>query len=437
MPLVDRVHTEGAADTDLNRYVILGNGPAGTSALLAIREVDPKGEIVIVSPEVERYYSKILLTYWIAGKSKFRDIFLVDEGFYERNRVKCMFGVSATRVDTISREVELSNGERLTYDSLLLAMGSSPQAPDIPGTELPGVYYLRTLADAKKISQAASDSRRGVVIGGGLVSIKTIEALLARGVEVLLVVSSKRLLSQITAPEDSKITLNMFRTPGLHIRLNCDVEEIEGYERVEGVRLSTGEVFDCDMVVVGKGVTPNVSCIRDTEIQQGTGILVSDMMETSVRSIYAAGDIAEGYDIARGRPWVNALWSSAVWQGRIAGYNMAGRRIAYLGDVALNSVSFGEKCLITLGKTRPENGDEVVTFSDECRQEYRRLVFSDGRLVGAVISGPSAEASGVLRSLMARKENTDTIRDTLLGAKVSYGNIVQAGTRLPHSDGLL
>ena len=436
MPLVDKAFTEGVTDTDLTRYVILGNGPAGTSALLAIREVDPEGEVVMVSPEVESYYSKVLLTYWIGGKTEFEDIFLIDEEFYERNRAKCVFGVGATRVDTVSREVLLSNGQTLIYDSLLLAMGSSPQVPEIPGTKLPGVFYLRTLDDAKEISHAISDARRAVVIGGGLVSIKTAEALLARGIEVLLVVSSGRLLSQITAPQDSKITLSMFRTPDLDIRLNCDVEEITGYEQVDGVRLSTGEVFDCDMVVVGKSVTPNVSCIRDTEIQLGTGILVSDMMETSVRHVYAAGDIAEGYDIAREKPWVNALWSSAVWQGRIAGYNMAGRSVSYSGDVALNSVSFGEKCLIALGKTRPDLGDEVVCFSDQCRQEYRRLVFNNGRLVGAVISGPSVYASGVLWSLMARKKDISAMRDILLGAKISYGDVMHVGTRLSHLGGL-
>ena len=111
---------------------------------------------------------------------------------------------------------------------------------------------------------------------------------------------------------------------------------------------------------------------------------------------------------------------------------MAGRRVSYAGDLGLNSVSFGDRCLITLGKTRPDKGDEVSLFQDEGRQEYRRLIFSGGRLVGAVISGPSAEASGVLRSLMARNEDTMAIRDTLLGARLSYGDVMQAATRLSH-----
>ncbi len=209
-----------------------------------------------------------------------------------------------------------------------------------------------------------------------------------------------------------------------------EMGELNG--RVESVRLSTGDVIGCDMVVVGKGVSPNLSCIKGTDIKTGAGILVDDRMETSVRHVYAAGDIAEGHDIARGKPWVNALWSSAVWQGRVAGYNMAGRRVSYAGDIGLNSVSFGDRCLITLGKTRPDKGDEVSLFQDEDRQEYRRLIFSGGRLVGAVISGPSAVASGVLRSLMARNEDTIAIRDTLLGARLSYGDVMQAATRLSH-----
>lgn len=432
MPLVDKAFEEGAVDSDFGKYVILGNGPAGISALRAIREVDPDGGAVIVSPEVERYYSKVLLTYWIGARIKSRDVFLVEEDFYEKNKARCVLGVGATHIDTVQRAVELQDGRRLAYDSLLLAMGSSPEVPDIPGVELPGVYYLRTMEDGKKIREATSTSKRAVVIGGGLVSIKTVEALLAHNMEVLLVVSSGRLLSQITAPEDAEITLDMFRVPGLDIRLKCDALAIEGDGRVESVRLSTGDVIGCDMVVVGKGVSPNLSCIKGTDIKTGAGILVDDRMETSVRHVYAAGDIAEGHDIARAKPWVNALWSSAVWQGRIAGYNMAGRRVSYAGDIGLNSVSFGDRCLITLGKTRPDKGDEVSLFQDEDRQEYRRLIFSGGRLVGAVISGPSAVASGVLRSLMARNEDTIAIRDTLLGARLSYGDVMQAATRLSH-----
>jgi nitrite reductase (NADH) large subunit len=292
LPLVDKALEEGAVDYDFSKYVILGNGPAGISALLAIREVDPDGGVVIVSPEVERYYSKILLTYWIGKKVKFDEVFLVEEDFYEKNRARCVLGVGATRVDTVRREVELQDGRRLRYDSLLLATGGSPQVPDIPGVDIPGVYCLRTIEDGKKIQDATSYSKRAVVIGGGLVSIKTVEALLARDIEVLLVVSSGRLLSQITAPEDSEMTLSMFQAPGLDIRLNCDALAIEGDRRVESVRLSTGDVIGCDMVVVGKGVSPNLSCIQGTGIETGAGILVNDRMETSVRHVYAAGDIA-------------------------------------------------------------------------------------------------------------------------------------------------
>ena len=116
---------------------------------------------------------------------------------------------------------------------------------------------------------------------------------------------------------------------------------------------------------------------------------------------------------------------------------MAGRRVSYSGDIGLNSVSFGDKCLVTLGKTRPDSGDQVLIFKDEGRQEYRRLIFSGKRLVGAVISGPSTQASGVLRSLMARAEDTCAIRDALLGARLRYGDVMQAGARLSYRGGLL
>ncbi|MGE5573558.1 MAG: NAD(P)/FAD-dependent oxidoreductase [Bacteroidota bacterium] len=410
------------------KYVILGNGPAGVSALAAIRKVDPTGEITVVSPETWRYYSKILLTRWIAGKVRFPSLFLVDEGFYERNDVKTVFGAAATRIDPGRRVVELSNRQKLGYDRLLLAMGSSPQVPDVCGIRLPGVHYLRTFDDAERIAQAASSAQRAVVIGGGLVSLKAAEGLLGRGLEVWVVVSSERLLSQITAPEDAAPVLRVFAgTSRLHVLLNCDVTEIEGRGRVERAHLSVGQRIECDIVVVGKGVAPNLLCTRGTGIRTGHGVIVDDRMQTSVPGIYAAGDLAEGFDIARGRAAVNALWSSAVWQGRVAGCNMAGRDVTHPGDVGLNSVTFFGGCVATLGKTRPEDGDEVHTLAGKGSDsgDYARLVFRDDHLVGAVLIGRAVQTAGVLRSLIARRSSVARIKGELLRGRMSYAGIVK------------
>ncbi|MDK2930284.1 MAG: hypothetical protein PWR07_415 [Bacillota bacterium] len=410
------------------KYVILGNGPAGVSALKAIREVDRTGDITVVSPETWRYYSKILLTHWIAGKVRFPGLFLVGEDFYALNGAKTVFGAAATRIDPARKVVELSNRQKLGYDRLLLAMGSSPQVPDVRGIRLPGVHYLRTFDDAERIAQAASSARRAVVIGGGLVSLKTAEGLLARGLEAWVVVSSGRLLSQITAPEDAAAVLRIFEgAPGLHILLNCDVTRIEGRGRVERVLLSTGQRIECDIVVVGKGVTPNLLCTRGTGLATGRGVIVNNRMETSVPGIYAAGDLAEGFDIARGRAAVNALWSSAVWQGRVAGYNMAGRDITYAGDVAMNSVTFRGGCIVALGKTRPEDGDEVHTLAGRGSDDgdYARLVFRGSRLVGAVLVGRAVQTAGVLRSLIARRSDVARIKGDLLRGRMSYPGMVK------------
>ncbi|MCR4402565.1 MAG: FAD-dependent oxidoreductase [Firmicutes bacterium] len=416
------------------KYVILGNGPAGVSALKAILEEDPAGDITIVAPETWRCYSKVLLTHWIAGKVRFPNLFLVDEDFYKSNGVKTVFGAAATRIDPEGKVVELSNRQRLGYDRLLLAMGSSPQVPEVRGIRLPGVHYLRTLDDAERITQAVSSARRAAVIGGGLVSLKAAESFLARGLEVWVVVSSGRLLSQITAPEDARPVLRAFEgVPGLHIVLDCDVAGIEGAGRVEEVILSTGQRIACDLVVVGKGVTPNLICTRGSGIATGQGVLVNDRMETSIPGIFAAGDIAEGFDIARGRAAVNALWSSAVWQGRIAGYNMAGRDVVYAGDVAMNSVTFRGACIVALGKTRPTGDDEVYVLSrtGEDGDDYARFVFSGDRMVSAVLIGSAVRTAGVLRSLIACRCDVSRIKARLSWGGVSYPSILKdiAGLR--------
>lgn len=411
------------------RYVILGNGPAGVSAFIAAREADPHGEITIVSPERHRYYSKILLTYWIGGKVPEERLFLADEDFYVRRRANTLLGVGAVSIDCPACEVVLADGRRIPYDRLLLAMGSSPDMPDIPGADLAGVHCLRTLDDAKAIADSARAGGRAIVIGGGLVGLKTAEAFLALGRDVALVVSSKRMLSQITSDADSEATLAILDRPKVRVLLGCDVLEIGGRGRAEWAKLSTGETLECGVVVAAKGVSPNTSMAADAGIRVNRGVLVNDRMETSVPGVFAAGDLTEAYDISRGKPYVNGLWSKAVTQGRIAGYNMAGREVHSPGYVAWNSVTFDGECLASIGRPREEPGDEVLTFRDPAGG-YRRLVLRDGRLVGAVLMGAPVRTGGVLLSLVQRMVNAEEVEGVFSGAPVTFGRLARSASRL-------
>lgn len=381
-------------------YLILGNSAAGISAAAEIRKADPKGRITIVSDEKAAGYSRVMLPLYIAGKVSKAEMVIAPKEFYTSRAIRLLRGETAAGLDPAARRVSLAGGKVLPYDRLLIATGASAKGLKASGEGLPGIFSLRKLDDAEGIRRILrSCTAPAVIIGGGLVGIKSLEALLHLKRLVHLVISSDRILSQMLDKTASDLFLAAMRERGVHVHFHSDVKAFRGKGDLQAAVLADGTLLPCCMAIIGKGVVPNVEFLRGAEIRLNQGIVVDDHMATNLPAVWAAGDVAEPLDALQGKNAPSALWPSAVEGGRIAGANMAGVPKVYGGALRMNSVELLGVRVVSAGTWE---GDQVVVSRRKNGSVYRKLVFAQGRLNGYVLAG-DIRCAGVLTSLVRNR----------------------------------
>lgn len=409
------------------KHVIIGGSAAGMSCAETLRRLDPKCDITIISDEARPFYSRCLTSYYIAGKIGERDMLLRDPGFYEARRLNLVMGKKAVLVDPRKKAVVLDDGSEIPYDRLLLATGGRPKLPDIPGAGKRGVFTLRTWDDAVAISERAKTARKAVVVGGGLIGMKVAGALRDAGLEVRVVVASGRVLSQMLDDEAAAIARRLLEAHGFAIDTRCDVVEIEGDDEVRQVRLQDGRRVDADLVVIGKGVDPEVGLAKACGARVGRGIIVDEHLKTSVPDIYAAGDAAEAYDIAWGEPRVNAMWTAATSQGQVAAHNMAGIPTRYPGSVGMNSIDICGVPFISMGVVSPRRDRDGNGLVELARRRagnwYRKVVLKDRVICGAVFAGV-VDKAGVVLALIRARARRDDAPERILADDFTYATFM-------------
>jgi len=372
------------------KYVIVGNGVSCIGAVEGTRKIDPKGEILVLSEEDYPTYGRPLISYYLAGKVGDDRLALRDQEFYSQNKVELKLGQKVVQVDPSAQKVKTEAGDEFAYDKLLLATGGTPFCPPIKGVEGEDVYFFTTLAHAKKLATKSKELKRVVVIGGGLIGLKAAESLFDLGVQVSIVELASRVLSAAFDDVAGNIVAKRLQEVGISIFCETTVEEIKRDDqgRVKGVFLKNGQFLEADAVVVAIGVVPNLNLAREAGLKINRGIVVDRYMTTSNPEIFAAGDVAEGYDLLLEENRVVPIWPNAYLQGYFAGQNMAGANRQCEGGLAMNSIGFYGLPTISIGLVNPpEQGFDVQTFLDEEKEVYRKLVFKDKFLVGCVLVG--------------------------------------------------
>lgn len=394
-------------------YCIIGNSAAGFSAAEELRKADPQGKVTVLTLDQCPTYSRCLTTYYLAGDIVEEQLFLRTSEELAKLNLDIHYGCRVTGLDPEQRTVNTANGESFSYDRCLIATGASPVTLDIPGAAtLPEVFTLRHLENAKGIKSLLKPGRKAVIIGGGLVSLKAAYALRKQGLEVHVVVSSGYILSQMLNSSAAKRLEEHLQDHGIDIILNSDVAVIRGQEYVESVELKCGKTIDADLVIIGKGVRPNVEPFLNTGINTGQGILVNEYLETNLPHVYAAGDVAETWDFLRESPRINAIWPNATEQGRIAALNMAGKKVAYEGSTGMNSVDFFGLRIISAGIIKmPKAGVHLMqdsaawytvdydNHSSSGSPSYQHLIWKDNQLKGYILVGDT-ERAGTLTALI-------------------------------------
>ncbi len=406
------------------KYVIIGGSAAGVTAAETLREHDKKSSITLISDEEFPLYSRCLLTYLIAGSIDESKLYFKSENFYKDNNIKTYLGKKAVSVDTKKKAVSLEGKTQISYDKLLFATGASPKGVDVPGIKKRGVFTIRKIDDARTIMNMLENVKEVAILGGGLIGLRDAYALRLRQKEVTVVVKSPQVLSQMVDMDAARIIASTLEKNGIKIMTGVAAREIVGGESVEGILLDNNEKLNCQLIIIGKGVKPNTELASSCGgIKVEDGIVVDEFLRTSIEDIFAAGDVAETYDIARETKRINALWPCAVEQGEIAALNMLGKETAYEGSLSMNSVDFFNLSCISMGATLSKNEGSYEIISKIGEDVYKKFVLKENRIVGMILVG-DVKIAGIISALIKERIDISSIKHLLLEDTFDYAKIM-------------
>lgn len=382
------------------QHLVLGAGPAGIIAAETLRKHAPRDAITVVGEEREAPYSRMAIPYLLIGDIDERGTWLRKGATHYADLGIDLVQARALSVDAAGRSVVLDNGQRLSFDTLLIATGSRPVRPPIPGIASPGVHPCWTLEDARRIMALAKPGARVLQMGAGFIGCIIMEALKQRGVQLSVVEMGDRMVPRMMGP-----------TAGGMIRDWCEAQGVQVFTgtRVEGiaptaggalaVRLSGGASLEVDLVISATGVKPAIAFLQGSGITCLQGVLTDEHLQTNVPGIYAAGDCAEAFDKVSGKTLVSAIQPNAAEQARVAALNMAGRRAELRGVTQINVLDTLGLISASFGDWQGLPGGEHAELTDAAAGRHLSLQFKGDVLVGCNAVGWT-EHVGVMRGLV-------------------------------------
>ena len=302
--------------------VIIGNGISGVSVAKSLREYSD-AEITIVSSESISFFSRPALMYVFMGKMRFKDILPLPSDYWVKNKIKQVYG-AAKEIDTENQKIILDNGSVLSYDKLVLALGSQPKSLGLGEFNLEGIQGFYSLQDVEKLQDSSKKIKHASIIGGGLIGVELAEMFVSRGISFTFWVREKWFGSNFLPKEEAEMVTNHLISKNINIKFE---REIIGFEAddsnmVKSVELQSGEKVDSDLVCVCIGVEPKVDWLKSTDVQTKAGVLVNAHLQTNMSSIYAVGDCVECINPVHGRKSIETLWYTGRLMGEYLGKNI-------------------------------------------------------------------------------------------------------------------
>jgi 3-phenylpropionate/trans-cinnamate dioxygenase ferredoxin reductase component len=363
-------------------FVIVGGGFAGAKAAETLREEGFEGDVVLMGDEDVRPYERPPLSKdYLRGEAD-APPFVHDEGFYAERDVELRLSTHATAIDRDAGEVELGDGSRLGYDKLLLATGAEPRRLDVPGGDLDGVMYLRSLADSEAIGQRFGDgNKRMVAIGAGWIGAEIAASARQKGCDVTMLEMTAVPLERVLGPEVGAIYRDLHLSHGVEFLPETAAERFEGDGAVERVVTADGRSIDADFVVVGIGVVPRTDLAERAGLEVDNGVLANEHLRTSDPNIFVAGDIANAEHPFYGRRLRVEHWANALAQGPAAARSMLGQ------DIVFDEIPYFFSDQYDAGmeyRGFATEWDEVVFRGDPAGGEFISFWVADGRVVAGM-----------------------------------------------------
>ena len=367
-------------------FLIVGGGLAGAKAAETLRDEGFGGRVVLVGGEAERPYERPPLSKgYLTGSAGRDSVYVHDADWYAAHEVDLRTGSRVVGLDRQEHRVTLHSGDRLGYDRLLLATGSSPRRLAVPGADLDGVLYLRAVEDADRlVAELSGGGRRVVVVGGGWIGLEVTSAARGYGNDVTLVEPQSTVLRAVMGEELGGMFADLHREHGVDLRLGTGVSELLGSDgRVTGVLTDSGSTLPADVVVVGVGIQPNTELAQDAGLIVANGVVVDEALRTSDPDVFAAGDVANAFNPLLGRRLRVEHWANALNGGPAAARSMLGRsvvddRVPYFFT---DQYDLGMEYS---GDVGPDGYDEVVYRGDRAGRAFIAFWLRGGRVLAGM-----------------------------------------------------
>lgn len=363
----------------IKRYLIIGNGVAGTTAAENLRKQDSDAQITVVTNETVPFYSRLRLNEYVAGDITKDALVVRKENWYQEKNINLVTGTSISVIDNEEKLVTTENGQELPYDKLLYSAGSHAFIPRILGVNKPGVFALRNIDDADKIIEYKEDKSSAVILGGGLLGLELGYALIQTGIKVTVVELSDHLLPRQLDKVGGAFLQKNLEGFGFNFILGDCAAEIIGDSCAEKVVLKSGKTLEAEIILVSAGVRPNIGLATDSGLDTNLGLVIDANMQTNKNDIYAAGDLIERDGKLYGS------WMISMEQGRLAAQNMAGSPVEYHGSTMSMTLKVVGIELGSAGNHDPEHKLESKILTTDTT--YKRIVFDQNKVVGCVMIG--------------------------------------------------
>ena len=394
------------------RYVVIGASAAGISAASTLRDLDKNAEIILVSKD-ENVYSRCILHHYISNHRDVEALNFTGKNFFEENNITWIKGVEVKSLNDTEQTLELSSGETLSYDKIVVCSGASAFIPPVEGLrEANNVVGLRNLDDAILIKEQSAKVKNVVVLGAGLVGIDAVSGLVGQGVNISLIEMGNKILPLQLDKHASDVYEKKFTEEGVSLKLGVKAEKLilDENNNPKALLLNTGEEVPCELVIVATGVRSNVAFLENSNVEcDRFGLIIDAKGQTNVENVYGAGDVT-------GR---NPIWPTAVKEGIIAAHNMLGKEMImtdFFGSK--NTMNFVGIATMSLGMVEPADETYIVeTHADG--ENYKKIIHKDGKIYGAIIQGDLSYA-GVLTQLI--KENIDVSKVTKSLFDIDYAD---------------
>ncbi len=384
----------------MSTLTIVGGGLSTARLVRAYREGGGEDALVVISADSSiPYHRPPLSKRYLRGEIEADGTHVEEEGFYAESGVDLRLETVVRSVDTGSRELELEGGERLAFDRLVIASGATPRRPSAPGSDLEGVFTLRTLANSTAIRARARNAKRAVAVGTAFIGLEVAASLTQLGVSVTVVDRGTQLFRPLAAPPFSDYLLGLFRRNGVELLFEDEVAEFRGDGALTSLVTRNGEERDADLAVVGIGVTPTVGFLDGSGLELDDGVVVDERFETSLPGIYAVGDVARFYDPVFGRSRRIEHWSNANYQGAELGKLLATGEGGY--DVV--SSFFSELFGVSVRHFGDVEHDELHLDGSFEEGKAVLLYLVNGRIRGALTMGADDETVERLKDLIRER----------------------------------